>query len=604
MNANMRETIRHLTNAFILFLLLLSVAAAYVQIGDAAPLGGQQLVGGTMRPSRDSAPRRTEPLRGTIYDDKGNWIAKTVPDGKNENYICGYHRIYAQWVIDTGLAPLIGYYTYTHGMAGIEAQYNDQLSGQAASNSASDNIGNAVNKLLHKDQYGQDLYLTIDMAAQQAASKYYDSSAEHGGACATQANPAGSIIVEDPKSGAILAMVSKPDYDLNKVIAADSNDEVVNTPANQYIAGLNKATVPVLINRAAQGLYAPGSTFKTVTLSAALDQGYPLTDTSGDGKNSFTKDQALHFQVPSGETIDWNDYSDFSAVANFPMSFQDGYALSDNVIYARLGIELGFQTSAKYVGLYGIQTPGLNWNTNVGFDAPYAQSIAYPAITTGGQAGLSNDALAESAFGQGKLLISPLTMSVVTSAIANGGVLAKPHVGLALAAYGSAEAQGQQLRDPATDTAILHPGTAQNLRQAMWAVASSGTGSYGNGVDPVFGTKLSNSSSRGRQDRYRAGQLRPARRVVDLARPRYQAPGAPGGAQYVVIVNKQGDPNGAGNNEGACQVYVADDIYRTLLGIHRGCPPSGDDGTSCPTSRKARSKRVLRDDHRSSLVWK
>jgi penicillin-binding protein A len=569
MNANMRVTIRHLTNAFILLLLALSGAAAYVQLGNAAPFGGPKLVGGQYETLARLCPPANKPVRGTIYDDKGNWIAQTVADKPGENYVCGYHRIYAQWVIDTGLAPLIGYYTYTHGSAGIEASYNDYLAGETASNSPSDNINNTVGKLLHKDQYGQNLYLTIDMAAQETASKYYDSSAEHGGACATQQNPPGSITIEDPKTGAILAMVSKPDYDLNKVVNVDSNIDSVNKAGNTYFSGINTAKVPVLVNRAAQGLYAPGSTFKTVTLSAALDTGnYSLTDTSGDGKNSFTKDQALSFQVPQGETINWDDYSDFSGVATFPMSLQDGYAYSDNVVYARLGIELGFSTWANYVGRFGIETPGLDWKQDIGFDAPAAQSIAYPAITTGGQPGLSNDALAESAFGQGSLLISPLTMSVITSTIANGGVLTRPHVGMALVAHGSTLANGKQIRDPSSDTPTLQPGTAQNLRAAMWAVASYGTASYGNGADPVFGGKLNTSPTHegGKTGTAQVSSGQPGAWWISLA-PNDQSPGATGGAQYVIVVNKQGDPAGSGNNEGACQVYVADDIYRTLLNI-------------------------------------
>jgi cell division protein FtsI/penicillin-binding protein 2 len=571
MNANMRVTIRHLTNAFILLLLILSGAAAYVQLANAAPFGGPTLVGGTYETQSRLCPPTDKPLRGTIYDDKGNWIAKTVPDAKNENFICGYHRVYAQWVIDSGLAPLIGYYTYNHSMAGLEQTYNDQLSGNTPSNSPADNVNNTVNKLLHKAQYGQDLYLTIDMNAQEAAAKYYSSSVEtdaSGSACPTKQFSPGSVVVEDPKSGGILAMVSFPDYDTNKIVAVDSNIASVRDAANQYVAGLNGSQTPVFANRAAEDTYVPGSSFKTVTLAAALDQGYPLTDSSGDGKNSFTKDEALHYQVPNGETINWDDYSDFAGVANFPMSFQDGYAYSDNVVYARLGIELGFQTWAHYVGQFGIETPGVAWNQNVTFDAPYKQSIAYPAISTGGQSGLSNDALAESAFGQGALLISPLTMSVIASVIADGGVLAEPHVGLALTAYGGKETNGTQLRNPSTDSPILQPGTAQNMRQALWAVASYGTGSYGNGVDPNFGTKLTNSGTfeGGKTGTAQLGNnQQPHAWWISLA-PDDQAPGAPGGAQYVVVVNKEGVAGG-GNNEGACQVYVADDIYRALFGI-------------------------------------
>src|SRR5258708_33624241 len=116
------------------------------------------------------------------------------------------------------------------------------------------------------------------------------------------------------------------------------------------------------------------------------------------------------------------------------MSVKDGYAYSDNVIYARLGVDRGFDTWVHYVGQFGIETPGKNWNQNVGFDSVYAQSSAYPQFSTGGQSGLRDLDLAASAFGQGQLLISPLTMAVINSTIANNDALAPPPVGLGPAA--------------------------------------------------------------------------------------------------------------------------------------------------------------------------
>src|SRR5262245_27226422 len=114
----MNVTIRHLTNAFILLLLAISGVAAYVQIGNTAPLGGQELVGSRYETLERKCPPVNKPVRGRILDRNGNVIAQTIPDGSNEHFPCGFHRVYAQWVIDTGLAPLIGYFTYTHGSSG------------------------------------------------------------------------------------------------------------------------------------------------------------------------------------------------------------------------------------------------------------------------------------------------------------------------------------------------------------------------------------------------------------------------------------------------------------------------------------------------------
>jgi cell division protein FtsI/penicillin-binding protein 2 len=169
----MNVTIRHLTNAFILLLLAISGVAAYVQIGNTAPLGGQELVGSQYETLARKCPPVDKPLRGRILDRHGNVIAATVSDGPKDNFPCGYHRVYASWAINAGLAPLIGYFTYNHGSAGVEASYDDYLSGSKLLGTAgpSDIYRDTYNKLIHRQQLGADLYLTIDKNVQETANK-------------------------------------------------------------------------------------------------------------------------------------------------------------------------------------------------------------------------------------------------------------------------------------------------------------------------------------------------------------------------------------------------------------------------------------------------
>ena len=173
MNTNMNVTIRRLTNTFILFFLILSGVAAYIQVSNHAFYNGPTLADNTTYDPR-ICPPFDAPLRGRILDRNGQVIAQTVKDdAKSGSYTCGYHRVYAQWVIDDGLAPLIGYFTYGRGAAGVEASYNDQLAGinqQVTSQQA-------MNKLLHKPQYGNDVDLTSEKRIQDAVAKYYDSAA-------------------------------------------------------------------------------------------------------------------------------------------------------------------------------------------------------------------------------------------------------------------------------------------------------------------------------------------------------------------------------------------------------------------------------------------
>jgi cell division protein FtsI/penicillin-binding protein 2 len=548
MNTNMNVTIRRLTNAFIILFLLISGVAAYIQIGNQAFFNGPVLANSSLDPPK--CPPVDVPIRGRILDRNGNVIAQSVPDPQS---FCGYRRQYASWVVSSGLAPLIGYYSYQYGAGGIEAEYNDQLAGI----NAGESIQNTVGKLLHTPQMGQDIYLTIDKNIQLTAAQHYDSSALHGGACETQDNPPGSIIVEDPNSGEILAMVSYPAYDPNKIVQTDSLDPATRSAGQQYFRQVNTASTPSLINRAAQGLYDPGSSFKTVTLTAALDTGQVgLTDAT------FTRDQAMDYVV-NGQHIHWDDYSSFAAVAQFPMDLEHAYAYSDNVIYARMGVTLGTDTWLKYVAKFGIATPGRDWQP-VPFDAPHAQSSAYPGPSGGKPFDFTVNDLAASAFGQGDLLISPLTMAEVASTMAANGVLWEPHVvwKQVPASNGTPGDSKQTLpaqTTPFTGQPIIQPGTAQNIRLAMWSVVQYGTGSYG--LPPHNGYLASNSGTfeGGKTGTAQLGSGQPDSWWISLA-PDDQASGAAGkGAQYVVVVNKEG------SGEGACQVYVADDIYRSLF---------------------------------------
>lgn len=535
MNTNMNVTIRRLANAFIILFLVISAIAAYVQIANQAFYNGPVLASGTY--DQRKCPPYDAPLRGAIYDRNGNWIARTVRD---PNAPCGYRREYASWVTDTGLAPLIGYFSYRYGTAGIESSYNNILSGVQSG----ETFQNVTAKLLHEPQYGNDIYLTIDMKEQIAASNNYDTAAiEGGGVCqAPGSHPPGSLIVEQPTTGEILAMVSKPSYDPNKIDDPNSPD---------YFQQLQNDPGSPLLNHATQGLYDPGSTFKTVTLIAALDSGTVSLD------STFTQQQAVYYNV-NGENINWDDYLagvwNFSGTPlSFPITVRDAYALSDNTVFARTAVQLGKDSWLNYVRKFGIATPGVNVDP-VPFDAPQYQSSAYPATVNGKPLDFNNNLLAESGFGQGDLLITPLTMTEVSSATAAGGILYDPHVAWKIVPHGesvnSILPTGPQIY---TGGPIFRPETAQSVRSAMWAVVDHGTAWAGiarNGQYP----KESSVKMGGKTGTGQLGSGQPQTWWISLA-PDDQAPGgAPAKLNVTVMKEKSG--------EGACQVWVANDTYQ------------------------------------------
>ncbi|MGZ3600942.1 MAG: penicillin-binding transpeptidase domain-containing protein, partial [Ktedonobacterales bacterium] len=437
------------------------------------------------------------------------------------------------------LAPLIGYFSYKYGMAGIEAQYDEMLSGTGPYVALND----PTRKILHQPRAGNDITLTIDKNTQILANRVYDSSAIYGNVCQpVGSQPAGSIIVEDPRTGEILAMVSRPSYDPNRIDDAT------------YWRQLNTNPQAPLLNHATQAIIPPGSTFKTLTMLAGLDAGTLALD------SQYTFDESTNYVV-NGEPIRWDDY--FSGVWNgilrrssFPLTLEQGYQYSDNVIFARAAVKVGADTWLDYARRFGVATPGHD-SQPVPFDAPYARSSAYPATINGKPTDFSPNLLAESGFGQGRLQISPLTMAEITSAVAADGYLYDPHV---VKSYKGSDGiqHDQPSAVPYTGGPVIHPETAQSVRHAMWSVVDHGTawaGLFRNGAQ----LRDSPTHEGGKTGTAQLESGNPHAWWISLA-PDDQAPGG-SAAKYVITVNKER------SGEGACQVFVADDIYRSLLHV-------------------------------------
>lgn len=531
MNNTIGDAIRRLTNIFIALLLVISAVAAYVQVSDRAFFNGPVLAESETYNANGHCPPYDAAVRGTIYDRNGVKLAWSVPDA---NVRCGYRRVYA----DPTLSPLIGYFSYKYGTAGVESAYNDALSGAQTGVT----VQQVTNHLLHKQQFGQDIYLTIDERLQKYVNQIYNSSAIFGGVCQPYgSNPSGAIVIENPNNGEILAMVSRPYYDANKIDQAGYFQQLQADPG-----------LP-LLNRASQGLYDPGSTFKTVTLSAAINEGVTSLD------STYSKQDAVYFTA-NGEHIDWFDYINGSwQNAQFPLTVRDAYAYSDNTIYARLATQLGADKWLQYVRAFGVTTPGSGMPTakDLGFDAPYNQSSAFNELTNGQPTQFNTNLLAESGFGQGQLLISPLTMATVASAVAANGYLYTPHIGLKSVPH-DVSASSVLPVAPAVYSDIMRPETASAVRQAMWAVSQYGTGSAGLPPHNGYYTYTSPAHMGGKTGTAQTDQANPETWWIGVA-PDDAAGAGSGPAKYAIALLKEH------SGEGACQVYVANDAMLYAL---------------------------------------
>jgi peptidoglycan glycosyltransferase len=298
-----------------------------------------------------------------------------------------YVRRYPQ----TGLtAQVVGYSTISRSRAGLEKSMNDFLTG--SNSNLSTIVDRTVDRIRGLTQQGNDLVLTIDADVQRVALEQLE------GNC-------GAAVALDPRTGAVLAMASSPTYDPNLV--EFRFDEILN-------AGGPCTPAAPLLNRATQGLFIPGSTFKVITAAAALESG------------RFTPDS--RFDDP-GYCIEYGDrvynYADQGTPQGFGnVTLVEALQNSINSVFCEVGKELGPQAILEQAEKFGFyEIPPL--------ETPESERLA-SGLYQRGRLIFPEDPNAVDpgrlAFGQERLLATPLQMAMVAAGIANGGVVMRPYV--------------------------------------------------------------------------------------------------------------------------------------------------------------------------------
>jgi peptidoglycan glycosyltransferase len=314
--------------------------------------------------------------RGAILASDGSVIAESVPS--NDEY--KYQRVYKNGKL---YADVSGYFTFNQENPGIEGALNDYLSG-TANGQFLDNLTRIFTGQADK---GASVELTIDPKIQKAA---YDALG----------NNRGAVVAMVPKTGAILAMVSKPSYDPNK-LAVHSTSKFFS----EYNALKSDSSKP-LTNRATAGdLYHPGSVFKLVVASAAIDSG------KYTAQSSFPNPASL--QLPLTHTLIHNDTGS-SCGPGSKATIATAVSLSCNIPMAQLGEALGEGPISDYATRFGYGKPFALANGS--FDVT-------PSIYPTGQ---DIPQLMMSAFGQSDDRVTPLQVALTSAAIANGGVEMQP----------------------------------------------------------------------------------------------------------------------------------------------------------------------------------
>lgn len=392
--------------------------------------------------------REREVDRGRILSADGRILAASRAVRENGQRV--YERIYPQ---DDLAAQAIGYSTPQQGKSGIEASWNRYLAGSYGTEPL-------LQRLNLRAKRGANVQTYLDTRVQRSAQ-------------AGLIGRRGAAIALDPETGGVLAMASSPTYDLNTAVT--DFQEVASQPGGP------------LVNRASDGRYPPGSTFKVVTATAALESGIWNPDSRFDDNGRYVVD---------GQAI-----TNFGGRRFGSHTLTDALTNSINTTFARIGESLGPDQLGATMTAYGFgERPPIDLpEGEVFISGIYDGTELVPNDQPGIDA-------ARVAIGQERLLVTPLQMGMVAAAVANDCTVMAPHIGRRAVDRGGAvvrELAPQQIGQACS------PETAEELTGMMTRVVEEGTGTAaalsGIGVQVAGKTGTAETADSGRNQAWFIG---------------------------------------------------------------------------------------------------
>lgn len=348
-----------------------------------------------------------ENIRGTIYDRGGKVLATTLQDENGKEY-----RSYPYGSL---FAHVVGF--STKGKTGLEAAENYYLLNSNVS--LEEKVENDIDG---RKNPGNDVHTSLDATIQQIAS---DSL----GVCK------GAVIVSEVETGRILAMVSKPDFDPNTVVQN----------WDRYVANTDGSSV--LLNRATQGLYAPGSTFKIVT---ALEYIRENPDSYNDYEYNC-----------QGRYIHGDDRINcYHGSVHGGVDLYDSFAKSCNASFANIGMTLNRDE-------YGKTLNKLLFNEKLPLDINYSVSKLKVNKDT------SDSDMIQISIGQGSASVTPMELHLITTSIANKGMMMKPYLVDSIV-----DGDGNIIKEykPEEYKTLMSESESYALKELMKGVVKDGTG--------------------------------------------------------------------------------------------------------------------------------
>ena len=351
--------------------------------------------------------------RGSIITSDGVTLAESLQQ-EDGTYVRSYPN-------GNLAAHVVGYVSQQYGTTAIESVMNDTLTGSKDYSS----WNNAIASLAGQTQPGNTAKLTIDSRIQTAAEQALKGFK-------------GAVVVIDPRTGAVLACASSPTYDNTNI------DALLQTGGGEDGS---------MYNRAMDALYTPGSTFKVVTLSAALETGAAsLTST---------------YQAPGSMDIGNAPVTNYANESYGTISLQQAFAVSSNVVFGQVANEVGANTLVQFANAFG-------YGQKLGQDLTSAASImADPSLMTEWEtawAGAGQPVGMDHTPGPQTTVMQN---AVIAAAIANSGVVMDPYFVAQVLAPDGTVVKTTQSRSLGQ---AVSSATADQVKQAMLAVVQSGTG--------------------------------------------------------------------------------------------------------------------------------
>jgi peptidoglycan glycosyltransferase len=355
----------------------------------------------------------------------GTPVAESVPATES----CMFQRSYTEPELYAGIT---GYFSRSYGVTGLEKTMNEVLAG-SSDQQFLDRIGQLF---LGNQPKGASVELTLDPEIQRLA---YDLIPD---------GQRGSIVVTNPKTGAILALVSKPSYDPNLIATQDPVAEQANYNELNKIPGIN-------LNQSVSGptgaLLAPGSVFKLVDTAAALSSG------------KYNKDSELPnpAEMPfPGIQYKLPNYAGGNCYTRNTASFAFALQQSCNTPFASIALDLGEKAIADQAEKFG-------------FDQGAGGQLKLDYATSIFPRDLDQAGLAQSAIGQRDVRATPLQINLMTAAIANGGVQMQPNL---IKAVRSPDLRVLDEPKPEALRTSTTPEISQQITEWMTSVVSEGIG--------------------------------------------------------------------------------------------------------------------------------